>query len=185
MLTKLNSKNFNARANAPVVIYFDSESVIILIQSCDDNPSSSWTRTLEKHTNCGFCLVISESGSLQPVHVSIDRSSTYMQKLAIHLQAIAREIYQRKQTHRIYKGGPDFSSAQVTDCWICEKPFLGELKVLDHCHYTGKFPCYAHDQCNIKQRSINYIPVIAQNSSNYDIQHLCKNLHEFKSERKT
>ena len=158
------------------------ESLIIPIQSCDDNPSSSWTRTLEKHTPCGFCLVIIESGSLQPVHVSIDRSSTCMQKLAIHLQAIAREIYQRKQTHRIYKGRPDFSSDQVTDCWICEKPLLDELKVLDHCHYTGKVLGYAHDQCNLKRRSINYIPVIAYNSSNYDIHHLGKNLHEFESE---
>ena len=180
---KVEFKNFNARAYAPVVIYFDLESLIIPIQSCDDNPSNSWTRTLEKHTPCGFCLVLIESGSLQPVHVSIDRSSTCMQKLAIHLQAIAREIYQRKQTHRIYKGRPDFSSDQNTDCWICEKPFLDELKVLDHCHYTGKFLDYAHDQCNL-ERSINYIPVIAHNSSNYDILHLCKNLHEFESERK-
>ena len=177
-------KNFNARAYAPVVIYFDLESLIIPIQSCDDNPSSSWTRTLEKLTPCGFCLVLIESGSLQPVHVSIDRSSTCMQKLAIHLQTIAREIYQRKQTHRRYKGRPDFSSDQVTDCWICEQPFLDELKVLDHCHYTGKYLGYAHDQCNLKRRSINYIPVIAHNSSNYDIHHLCKNLHEFESQCK-
>ena len=166
---KVEFKHFNARAYSPVVIYFDLESLIIPIQSCDDNPSSSWTRTVEKHTPCGFCLVLIESGSLQPVHVSIDRSSTCMQKLAIHLQAIAREIYQRKQTHRIYKGRPDLSSDQVTDCWICEKLFLDELKVLDHCHYTEKFLGYAHDQCNLKRRSINYIPVIAHNSSNYHI----------------
>ena len=73
---KVEFKNFNARAYAPVVIYFDLESLIIPIQSCDENPSSSWTRTLEKHKPCGFCLVLIESGSLQPVHVSIDRSST-------------------------------------------------------------------------------------------------------------
>ena len=97
------------------LLYFDLESLIIPIQSCDDNPSSSWTRTLEKHTPCGFCLVIFESGSLPPVHVSKDRESTCMQKLAIHLQAIAREIYQKKQTHRNYKGRPDFPSDQVTD----------------------------------------------------------------------
>ena len=121
---KVEFKGFNARAYAPVVLYFDLVSLIIPIQSCDDNPSSSWTRILEKHTSCGFCLVIIESGSLQPAHVSIDRSSTWMQKLAIHLQAIAGEIYQRKQTHRIYKGTPDFSSDQVTDCLIVRNHFL-------------------------------------------------------------
>ena len=107
-MLKVEFKNFYARAYAPVVIYFDLESLIFPIQSCDDNPSSSWIGTLEKYTGCGFCLVIFESGSLQPVHVYIDRSSTCMQILAIHLQAIAMEIYQRKETHRIYKGRPDF-----------------------------------------------------------------------------
>ena len=37
---KVEFKNFNARSYAPVVIYFDFEPLIILIQSCDDNPSS-------------------------------------------------------------------------------------------------------------------------------------------------
>ena len=148
---KVDFKNFSARAYAPVVTFFDLESLMIPIQSCDDNPSSSWARNLEKHRPCGFCQVINESGSLQPVHLSIDRSSTCMQKLAIHLKAIAREIYQRKQTHRIHKGRPDFSSDQITDCWICEKPFLDELKVLYRCVFTGKFLGYAHDQCNFKR----------------------------------
>ena len=58
------------------------------------------------------------------------------------------------------------------------------MKIPDHCHYTGKVLDYAHDQCNLKRQSINYIPVIAHNSSNYDIHHLSKKSHEFESECK-
>ena len=164
---KVEFRNFNARAYVPVI---NLESLIIPIKSCDDNPSSSWIRTLENNTISSFCLVIIESGSMQRVHVSIDRTPTCMQKLAIQLQAIAKEIYQRKQTHRIYKGRPDYSSDQVNDCWICENPIHDELKVLHHCHFPGKFLGYAPKQCNLR-RSINYIPVIAHTSSNYDIHH--------------
>ena len=135
---KVRFKKFNTRARAPVVIYFDLESLIIPKQNSDDNPSSCFSCFVEKRTACGFCLVIIESGSLQPLHVSIDRSPTCMQKLAKKLQAFAKEFYQRKQTHRIYKSRQDFPGDQITDCWIEEKPFSDELKVLDHCQNSGK-----------------------------------------------
>ena len=144
IVDKVEFKNFNARAYARVVLYFDLESIVIFIQSCNDNPSSNWSCTLEKHTLCGFCLVIIGSGSVQqPVHVSIDPSPTSMEKLAIQLREIVKELYQRKKTHRIKKGRPDYRSDQVIERWIFEKQFLDELSVLDHCHYFGKFLAYA------------------------------------------
>ena len=44
-------------------------------------------------------------------------------------------------------------------CYICKKRFSTDddnkntLKVKDHCHYTGKYRCAAHDICNL---SIKY-----------------------------
>ena len=125
-----------------------------------------------------------EEGSDQPAYLSIDRSESCMKKLAHQLQSVAREVYQRKQSHRVFQGRPPYTSDQATECWICCSPFVDETKVLDHCHYSGKFLGYAHNQCNLKRRSTNYVPVIAHNSSNYDIHHLCKNLHEFDPECK-
>ena len=39
-------------------------------------------------------------------------------------------------------------------------------KVIDHCHYSGKFLNFAHPDCNINRKTTNFIPVIAHNSSN-------------------
>ena len=36
---------------------------------------------------------------------------------------------------------------------------------------------FAHSKCNFKRRTVNYIPIFAQNRSNYDIQFTCRNLH--------
>ena len=50
-------------------------------------------------------------------------------------------------------------------CWICDKLFdVGDDKVRDHCHVTGKYRGAAHWSCNI----IINIPVIFHNLKDYD-----------------
>ena len=39
---------------------------------------------------------------------------------------------------------------QATECYICEQfIFLGQIKVRDHCHLTGKYRGFAHKECNL------------------------------------
>ena len=39
-------------------------------------------------------------------------------------------------------------------CWICDKLFnVGDNKVRDHCHITGKYRGAAHWSCNISKKS--------------------------------
>ena len=53
-------------------------------------------------------------------------------------------------------------------------------KVIDHCHYSGTFLCFAHPESNINKKTTNLIPVIVHNSSNYDLHHVCMYIHKFK-----
>ena len=55
----------------------------------------------------------------------------------------------------------------ATTCHICEKE-LGEDRVIDHCHLTGKFRGAAHKKCNLNYRIPNFIPVFFHNLSGYD-----------------
>ena len=105
-----------------------------------------------------------------------------MEMLVKALESFAREFYQWKQTHRYFTGAAPIDPDDIIDCWICEKPFGEEAKVLDHCHYSGKFLGLVHNDCNSKRRTLNFIPVIAHNLSNYDLHHLCKELHRFAKE---
>ena len=93
---------------------------------------------------------------------------------------------QGKQTHRYFTGtapiDPTAPIDEIFDCWICEKLFGEESKVLDHCHYTGNFLGLADNECNLKRRTLNFIPVVAHNLSNYDLHHLCNELHHFAKE---
>ena len=63
-------------------------------------------------------------------------------------------------------------------CWICDVAFNNDNeKVLDHCHYNGQFIGYAHDECKLKRRTLNFTPVIAHNMMNYDLHHIVMSLH--------
>ena len=64
-------------------------------------------------------------------------------------------------------------------CHICFKEFFPkDIKVRDHCHYTGRYRGAAHSSCNRMYKIPDYIPVVFHNLAGYDahlfIQELAK-----------
>ena len=58
---------------------------------------------------------------------------------------------------------------KATKCHICYKPFTQRnLKVRDHCHYTGLYGGPTHSLCNLRYKIPSYIPVVFHNLSGYD-----------------
>ena len=54
-----------------------------------------------------------------------------------------------------------------TLCHICNEE-LGNDKVRDHCHLSGKFKGAVHDGCNPKYKVLKFFPVVFHNCSSYD-----------------
>ena len=53
-------------------------------------------------------------------------------------------------------------------CWIGDKLFdLGDDKIRDHCHITGKYRDAAHWSCNINLKLTKKIPIIFHNLKGY------------------
>ena len=65
-------------------------------------------------------------------------------------------------------------------CWICKEEFNNDdfknIKVRDHCHFTGKYRGAAHSICNLKYRKPNFTPVVFHNLSGYDSHLFIKKL---------
>ena len=70
-------------------------------------------------------------------------------------------------------------------CHICDKEFCTDKnndeykkmrKVLDHCHYTGKYRGAAHSKCNLNYKIVKEIPVLFHNGSVYDYHFIIKYL---------
>ena len=62
-----------------------------------------------------------------------------------------------------------------TLCHVCNEE-LGEDRVRDHCHLSGKFRCAAHEICNLKYKVPEFFPVIFHNLSGYDSHLFIKTL---------
>ena len=54
-----------------------------------------------------------------------------------------------------------------TNCHICNEE-LGEDRVRDHCHLSGKFRGAAHEVCNLKYKVSTFFPVVFHNFFGYD-----------------
>ena len=66
-----------------------------------------------------------------------------------------------------------------TKCWMCNEEFNDEdVKIRDHCHFTGRYRGAAHNSCNLKYRKPNFTPVVFHNLSGYD-SHLFMKNHGF------
>ena len=69
-------------------------------------------------------------------------------------------------------------------CHICKTEFNNdttessslELKVRDHCHFTGKYRGDSHNTCNLRYKILKNIPVIFHNGSTYDYHFIIKEL---------
>ena len=62
-------------------------------------------------------------------------------------------------------------------CWICDKSFdVGDDKVRDHCHITGKYRGAAHWSCNVNLKLSKKVPVIFHNLRGYDSHLIIKEI---------
>ena len=62
---------------------------------------------------------------------------------------------------------------------ICLKPFndpQNNRKVRDHNHYTGLYRGAAHNNCNLKYKIPDHIPIVFHNLSGYDAHLFIKEL---------
>ena len=61
----------------------------------------------------------------------------------------------------------DFKNS--TKCWICDNDYVdNDVKVIDHCHISGKYRGSAHRDCYINLDLNHKIPVVFHNLKNYD-----------------
>ena len=68
----------------------------------------------------------------------------------------------------------------ANSCWICDKLFdVGDDKVRDHCHITGKYRGASHWSCNINVKMSKKIPVIFDNLRGHDSHLIIKEVSEF------
>ena len=174
----MNLKN-QARWFALIVGFFDLESIIEPVfdssSSSSNTQSSSTTRALEEHKPCSYALLFVALNETKPFFFDLKCGPNVMIEFVKSLEQIAKSIYDVKQQYKNFSGEPSIPKREATLCWICENELNTSPQdptVLDHCHFTGKFLGWAHSQCNLKRRNLNFTPLFAHNLTNYDLHHV-------------
>ena len=179
--TYLRFKNFLHSEKAPFAIYADFESLIKPMDNCDPDPNKSYTKKYQKHEPVSFSYYINSSidGVYKPVlrkytktkPKDTDAMDVFIKWLEKDVKAIAN--IEEKKMIFTEKDKKQFNKA--SDCWICGEE-LGNDRVRDHCHYTGRYRGPAHNNCNLKYRKPKSISVFFHNLSGYDSHLFIKKL---------
>ena len=169
----LRFKNFLHSEKAPFAIYADFESKIIEMDNCNPDPNKSYTKKYQKHEPVSFCYYIKSFN--ESVYESRIRSyiketpegedviDVFIKWLEDDVKAIANI----KPKKMIFTEEDKKHFNKASDCWICGED-LGNDRVRDHCHFTGRYRGPAHNSCNLKYRKPNNISVFFHNLSGYD-----------------
>ena len=171
--TFLRFKNFLHSEKAPFAVYADFESLIKPMDNCDPDPNKSYTKKYQKHEPISFSYYINSSidGVFKPIlrkytktkPEDADAIDVFIKWLENDVKAIANI----KEKEMIFTEEDRKQFNKASDCWICGE-YLGNDRVRDHCHYTGRYRGPAHNSCNLKYRKPKSISVFFHNLSGYD-----------------
>ena len=177
----LRFKNFQRQMEFPFVFIADFESRQEKIASTKPNPDGSFTEKFQKHIPCSFAFhLVSPFTKRQPVLFRAESDvenvgEMFVRKLVKFVRQIQKEFKIPKTMIFGEEGKKKFEEASL--CWICGGGFgPDDIKVWDHCHFTGKFRGAAHNSCNLQFRKPTFTPVFFHNLSGYDAHLFVKHL---------
>ena len=179
--TYLKFKNFRCSERAPFVIYADFESLIKPMDNCNPDPNKSYTKKYQKHKPSGFSYYI--ISLYENVFKSVKRTYTRTKKEDPNAEDVfikwleddVKVIANIKPKKMVFTKEDEKQFNKASDCWICGEE-LGNDRVRDHCHYTGRYRGAAHNNCNLNYSKPKGVPVFFHNLSGYDSHLFIKSL---------
>ena len=173
-------KNFDRKYPIPFVIYADFECFTKPVLNCKPDPSKSYSVEYQKHEPSGFCFYLKgitdwfKTESFTKEKENDNVAAIFIDKIVGCTQTIYNRYY-RKPKPMIITNQDKISFKQAEYCSLCGEE-LGEDRVRDHCHFTGKYRGAAHNKCNLRCCRPRVLPVIFHNLQGYDAHLFIKEL---------
>ena len=188
--TFLRFKNFRYSEKAPFAIYADFESLIKPLDNCDPDPNRSYTKKYQKHEPISFCYYIkcfndtlckeifNDDTKRKQLNSYIKTKPEDPDVIDVFIKWLEDDVKflaNIKPKKMIFTKEDEKQFNMASDCWICGEE-LGNDRVRDHCHYTGRYRGAAHNTCNLKYRKPESVPVFFHNLTGYDSHLFIKKL---------
>ena len=159
------------------LIFADFEALLIK----EKNIISKNTKEIEKHVECTYSLVVVNDKSEiidKKVYTGLDCIDHFFKSLRLLCYSIASDLNSFIEMKPLTLEQQN-KIKQTNICELCDKPFENECdKRIDHDHLTGEFRSVLHNECNLKFRVPNKIPIIFHNLTGYDEHFIIKGLKD-------
>ena len=133
----------------------------------DDKP---FTIKYQKHKPVSFCYYVKSTldDKFNQIfdYVGEDAAEVFVKMLEKESKYI-KIIYNHVVPMEDLTAEEKFDFDNASECHIC-KHDLGEDKVRDHNHLTGRYRGAAHSNCNLNYKNPKFIPVFIHNLAGYD-----------------
>ena len=147
----------------PFIMYTGFESILELMDPVElgsPNPSQLYTNKVNQHTPSGWCVYSKFAYGDVDNPLRLYRGKDCIETFCNYIKGEARRLYHMfpklPMCPLTIKQWKKYKKA--TKCHICYKPFTQtNLKVGDHCHYTGLYRAPAHSLCNLRYKIPSYI----------------------------
>ena len=84
--------------------------------------------------------------------------------------------YGEKQLFRRLMISEQQRTLAIVSCCLCGMDVEKTARVIRHCHLSGTIPGIVHSKCNLRARTMIFLPVFFHNLSRYDAHHILKHL---------
>lgn len=176
------------RFPVPFIGFFDFESNSRRVDPhnqcllCNDTKCDHKTRIeMTQEVNAYSYVVLGPKGIVEQKSYCGSDPVNHMLKALVKLQqqVIRPALHKYKfpnltvdEEHRFARG---------TICHICGDPLSmvkskNNMKVRDHDHMTNEYLGCAHDICNLRRKTFDFLPMYAHNFCGYDSHHILKNV---------
>ena len=178
----ISFKNYFKHIIVPFKIYADFECLLKRVKSSDKN-NGLYTEKYQDHNPRSFAykVVCVDNKFSQKVVLYRGRNAVYSIKSILEEYDFCKKKIKNHFNKNLIMSAKEEERFQLTNsCWIREKLFdVGDDKVRDHCHITGKYRGAAHWSCNIDLNLSKKIPVIFHNLKGYDRDLIIKEISTF------
>ena len=174
--TYLEFENHTRKKHYPFVIYCDIECTTNKMEYCDVNPETSYTTKIQKHEPISYTyILVSFDQNVMENEVVIYTGKDCMEDLVINLEMLSSKIYNLIEAKPILNREDKENYIYAKECHVCHKPYNNKnIKVKDHCYYTGRYLGASHIGC--RSYRVKFIPIFFHNLSSYDSHLFITNL---------
>ena len=175
---------------APFAIYLDLECLVKKEESRQNNPEKSYTEKSytekkAKHEPSSWAMLTHCSFDKIEDKLYYYRGKDSVEKLCKKLKERGMKIinYEEKEmiplTHEEKKSYEEQEACHICEGNFCtnedDENYKNRKKVIDNCHYLGKFRGVAHSICNLRYKVPDNIPIIIHNAG-YDTHFIINQL---------